>query len=346
MQRYIAIFILGLLFQGLNAQEPLLSLQWVPSAVMPQLMIQNQHAEELQVVIRTRKGKNSTNFTESVPLTLRAGANIFPLRELTGPTNTIALENPDGNTICVEVISLKYRELLAQSCESMPEVSSFPPHLVYPFDGEKLQTLLPVFSWTPPGPLRPGQAVNYRIRMVEVLPYQTPSVAIQSGPAFFEREALSQNILPWSLSDRQFEDQKRYAWQVEAYDNECFMGRSEVWSFVFKAPAEGEEKKPDYDYVALNIDHNGGFYPARGYVGFRFDHPYAELKPRIVIRDVEGNKRSLKGERLEHIGRNLYVAHLPPGSGLQEGDIYYLEVHNQKGKMGEVRFQYLYAIKK
>ncbi|MEL7534225.1 MAG: hypothetical protein AAFN10_23170 [Bacteroidota bacterium] len=279
-------------------------------------------------------------------MTLRQGANLFPLRELLGPSNTIGLENPEGNAICVEVISLKYRELLAQSCESMPEVASFPPHLVYPFDGEEVRTLLPVFSWTPPGPLIPGQQVAYRIRIVEVLPYQTPEVAIQSGLAFFERKGLTQNLLPWALSDRQFETKKRYAWQIKAYDNERFMGRSEVWSFVFESPAEGEDEKPDYDYVALNIDHNGGFYPARGYVGFRFDHPYAELQPRIVIRDVEGNKRSLKADRLEHIGRNLYVAHLPPGSGFREGDIYYLEVHNQKGKMGEVRFQYLYAIKK
>lgn len=346
MKNYLLIGTIIFLSGSLHAQDPLLSLQWIPSSVMPQLMIQNQHTEELQVVIRSRRGPNSTNVIESIPMTLRPGANLFPLRELTGPAATIGLENSNGNTLCIEVLSLKQREVLARSCESMPNVSSFPPHLVYPFDGEELRTLLPVFSWTPPGPLVAGQKVSYRIRIVEVLPYQTPSAAIQSGLAFFERADLAPNMLPWSLSDRQFENQKRYAWQVEAYTSERFMGRSEVWSFVFQSAGEGEEETPDYDYVALNIDHNGGFYPARGYVGFRFDHPYAELKPRLIIRDVEGKTRSLTSDRLEHIGRNLYVAHLPPGSGLKEGDIYYLEVHNQKGKMGEVRFQYLYAIKK
>lgn len=345
MKKITALILLQILLNSLQAQDPLISLQWIPAAVMPQLMIQNQHTEELQVVILTRKSLNSPVLNESRPMILRVGANLVPLRELMRPGNTVGQESPEGNSLCVEVLSLKHRELLARSCESTPRSPSFPPYLVYPADNEVLSTQLPLFSWTPPGPLRPGQQVNYRIRMVEVLPHQTPAVAMQSGLAFFERKGLTQNLLPWSLSDRQFEHEKRYAWQVEAYDNERFMGRSEVWSFVFREAGESE-KVIDYDYVALNIEHDGGYHPARGYVGFRYDHPYAAQKPRLVIRDEAGEKRSLRADQLEHMGRNLYVAHLPPGSGLVEGEIYYLEVHNPKGKIGEIRFQYLYAIKK
>jgi hypothetical protein len=93
---------------------------------------------------------------------------------------------------------------------------------------------LPVFSWLPPTPAKPGQQIVYRLRIVEILGRQTPYDAITSNPAWFKTDIPLFNQIQYPTAARAFHDGVRYAWQISAYEGDYPIGESEVWWFTYR----------------------------------------------------------------------------------------------------------------
>ena len=120
-----------------------------------------------------------------------------------------------------------------------------PPTLVYPTNGDTIQALFPVFSWTVAYPLTAGKGTGYRVRVVEVLGNQTPEAAIQANPDWFSQANIAQNVLAYPVSAPLLRQHKRYAWQVSAQFSEGATNgeqvanrprtvNSEVYEFVLR----------------------------------------------------------------------------------------------------------------
>ncbi|MEL6844471.1 MAG: hypothetical protein AAFP02_14770, partial [Bacteroidota bacterium] len=167
-----------LLGQSVPAQ---ITIVWSsPNAIQgPTVLLTNPGPEPVEVYLILQQKPRGAQ-VQSRPITLGVGMNRFALTELLQGSVLLQAETPIE--WCLRVLPISGHGELAQSCQETLPTPTQPPHLVYPFDREELSTKLPVLSWTPPSPL--AGAVRYQLKMVEVLPYQTPKTAIQSAPAF------------------------------------------------------------------------------------------------------------------------------------------------------------------
>lgn len=344
MKNILAIVLLmGNLCLGFaQAQPPQVQIVWeaINSIQGPSVLLTNPGPSAIPVYILLQQ-KPSGASVQSRAITLPVGMTRFSLADLLQGSVLFQTENPVE--WCIRILPVESHRQLGESCQENLPTPTQPPHLVYPFDQEELKTLLPVLSWTPPAPILAGQSVKYKLKMVEVLPYQTPLTAIQSAPAFLLKEDLPQNLMPYTLSERPLVEDQRYAWQIEAFGSGGqFMGRSEVWSFVYRSAENPVEDEVLPNFVDLQSKLSSGFYPAMGKVCFRFSRLYANDKIQLTIYDQTHKEMPINLKGLERKSEDLFILELPPGSGLIEGQYYILKASNSKRETRQMRFRYYY----
>ena len=83
---------------------------------------------------------------------------------------------------------------------------------------------------------KPGSDVNYTITVVELLPNQTPELAVITNPSWFTKEKITSTVFQYPLSARRFETGKEYAWQVNVFERGSLLTESDVWSFKYESP--------------------------------------------------------------------------------------------------------------
>ncbi|RLI01296.1 hypothetical protein DRO30_04340, partial [Candidatus Bathyarchaeota archaeon] len=125
---------------------------------------------------------------------------------------------PAGNyRACVYVKKVGTDEqLLGTDCFDRTVQPITPPRLILPADGSDVIEPYPFFTWTQPVPVLPGTRITYKLRIVEVLPGQTPVEAMAANPAWFEDDDIPTTSFRYPISARALEPDKQYAWQVEA----------------------------------------------------------------------------------------------------------------------------------
>ena len=245
--------------------------------------------------------------------------------------------------LCAEAFEAASK-LRVSSCQMLPSIPSFPPHLVYPFNEDEIESRLPNFTWTAPAPLSPKDPVRYQMKLVELVGYYPPKVAIRQLPALYLKEGLRSQIHPYPLQADKLEINKTYVWQIEARTlGGRYLGHSEVWTFRLKDPeAKKESKKPKGPFVELKRKLDGSYYPAFGFIHFRHDCEYEEDAIQWKIHDMWGNKLELPASSLEQVAKNLFSLEIPPGSGLLEGNYYVFEMSDPKGQTSKLKFKYFY----
>lgn len=226
--------------------------------------------------------------------------------------------------ICVEVRNECGTEVLATDCKSAVVQQLTPPILISPPDESTVQEPLPAFSWLPPSPLRSGQRVGYKLRVVEILGRQSGYDAMQSNPSWFERGALNATVFPYPISSRKFRAGARYAWMITASDGDFPMGQSEIWSFTYQPVTLGDRPDEDTpnrggrDTVPRSYD-NGGF------VGGLVDMEIYDFKPKqgaiVGFLNEKGRDRGvtltdintdISADKLKLIDANKIRDLLPP----------------------------------
>lgn len=138
---------------------------------------------------------------------------------------------PDGNyTMCVYVKNEKSVEL-ARDCIEIsivsPKLEKVNPQLISPANKSMLATKQPVvFTWMLPS-IRAAKEIIYKIKVVEVLPNQSPEEAIKRNPAWFEKDEIRGTTLNYPVSAQKLKPGTTYAWQVS-----CGEGKSDVFKFM------------------------------------------------------------------------------------------------------------------
>lgn len=146
---------------------------------------------------------------------------------------------PEGEyNACVTVRDIAGTELAVNVCAPFTIVYPAPPSLFFPADGDSLDSMYPLFTWTPVQ-VPPAYQLHYILKVVEILPGQTPHQALLANIVQFEDDNLLMTNIQYPISAMPLEPGMTYAWQVQAVDQNGFppssnQGRSEIWTFATK----------------------------------------------------------------------------------------------------------------
>jgi len=127
---------------------------------------------------------------------------------------------PSGNyTICIHVKDKSGEEIGSDCIDQRVEITSSPT-LITPADGETIPAeQQPSFTWLPPMPAPSGQ-ITYKLKIVEIVGNQSPEIAIQRNPAWFEKTDIRTTMLQYPVSAKKIEKNKKYAWTVQTINRE------------------------------------------------------------------------------------------------------------------------------
>lgn len=148
---------------------------------------------------------------------------------------------PEGDyNACITLRDMSGMVLVANVCAPFTIVYPNPPSLFFPMDGDSLDSVYPIFTWTPVN-VPPAYQLHYVLRVVEILAGQPPHQALLANIVHYEENNLLTTSIQYPLSALPLEPGKRYAWQVQAVDQNGFppsanQGRSEIWTFVARDP--------------------------------------------------------------------------------------------------------------
>jgi len=132
---------------------------------------------------------------------------------------------------CIFVYKAKGKKLLTKCCSGFKSEYVIPPKLISPENGDVVKDDFPIFRWTP---IYPSKKATYKLRIVEVYPGQSKLDAMERNEAWFEKDDIVGTSLRYPISAKSFEKNKKYAWQVVAYDKRgVSLGKSEIWEYKF-----------------------------------------------------------------------------------------------------------------
>ena len=146
---------------------------------------------------------------------------------------------PEGSYEACLTITDNTGSILVQNvCASFTIVYPDPPHLVFPANGDTVNTNYPLFQWTPlQVPIQ--YQLHYVLKVVEVLPGQNINQAISANIPQYTGENVLTPTLQYPITALPLKGGSTYAWQVQALDQNGFppasnQGESEIWTFTYK----------------------------------------------------------------------------------------------------------------
>ncbi|WNJ21565.1 hypothetical protein [Pontibacter sp. G13] len=227
-----------------------------------------------------------------------------------------------------------------ESLATMPSPQPLFPSLDFPGLG-----CAPMFSWTPVVPPSPEIAVNYDLRVVELLPHQDHGTAMGGNIPVLHLSNLSAPMVPFPSNMEDLVSGRSYVWQVLAYDETgLFLSQSEIAEFIPNCRTEGlatgELKPPYMPFADLERGAFTGMFPAYGEINFSVDMKRPGRLPSVSIEDHGGN--ILKVPQGQVLARNvrsftLYTSNI---QGLEIGEAYTLHVIGFGGKKYQLPFRF------
>lgn len=244
-------------------------------------------------------------------------------------------------TYCMHIYDLNGQEI-SLGCIEDYEVSAIsPPQLFIPSHESIINTHLPFLSWTPPSPPISGLDISYDIKLVEILPGQTLYDAIKRNFARMELKGHSTCYLQYPTSALPIEENKVYAWQVIAKNNDYMIGETEIWSFIYQKLNIPEINKQGV-YTKVKKYRDGSFTGLiNGKLYFQFDEMYSEsatLKFNIYNAEHINVTKKCNQKLLKSSGDNRFEIDISRCSSFKKG-VYYLEVVNAKNESYYLTFK-------
>ncbi len=205
---------------------------------------------------------------------------------------------PDGNyNYCIE---LRDREgvLVHKDCAAFETVNPVSFFLIYPFDHQEVKEDRPVFTWTPMI-IQDGRDIDYRIRWVEKDEKANANNVFYNTPNFFQVLSVEENLLPYKIEYPEFDPEKYYYWQVEAFTGRTILAKSDIWEFYFSK--EKPVKGPSSVYVKVDLERFTKTHLFKGdFLNFEWINNYKSEMMKYKILDHQ-NKEVISGSR-NHLG--------------------------------------------
>jgi hypothetical protein len=251
---------------------------------------------------------------------------------------------PGMYRISIQILSAKSGEELAEENFDKEVELTSPPHLVSPFDESELESQIPLFTWLPPAPVYNNQILSYRIKIVEMLDQQSPAAAISQNPSWFEKSSLRFNRLQYPVYAKELDKKRIYAWQVYAYLENIYIGKTEVWQFSFVEKKKEDEIPISYlqSYAELKRNPGQSFSLAINQLKFMFEEKYDPGILEMRIYDSKQEEVELEKSTLaKKVGYNKYIIDFSENDNLISGAFYTLEIINSKQEKYRLNFKFL-----
>ena len=360
MKKIVLLFALFLTFAGLRAQMATVHLtaqslhtNRVVLNDLLQFYIQPQTDVAFKAYVRVvveQAGNTSVSILRSALFELDEtviiatsiagynGANLQLLSSRSGFEN-IQQSNfvfPSGAyNYCIELIS-EEGELIHKDCAAFKLINPLTLFLIYPFDQQELEEDRPVFTWTP---INSGaySNINYRIRWVENNEKANASEVFYTTQDFYQLSNLGENILPYKEEYPEFDPEKYYYWQVEAFSGRTILAKSDIWEFHFP---EEIEKEQALAYVKVDLERFTDLHLFNGdFLSFEWTNDYSMIPFEYKILDFE-NKVISNTDRenlgAAQTGKNYFQ--MDVSDLVEVNKVYTLEVSGSK-KTYRIKFK-------
>lgn len=227
-------------------------------AAIGSMTVFNNTGESENVQIRTSvthqtHGLVFTSLTNPIviseaPVTVLDNTTLFSLDDAEFPNTTLKNQIrrtgrlPEGKyTACMTLEDMNGLVLVGNVCADFTIIYPEPSHLIFPANQDSVagEINYPTFQWTPVI-VPPAYILNYTLKIVELLPGQTPAQALSANYPHYLNDQLNITSFTYPIEALQFEAGKTYVWQIQALDQFGFPpsqneGRSEIFTFTKKS---------------------------------------------------------------------------------------------------------------
>ncbi|MCX6841989.1 MAG: hypothetical protein NTX53_06910 [candidate division WOR-3 bacterium] len=182
-------------------------------------------------------------WTKTKPFPLSRGTRVYQYRDVTVEKTDVAQGYEAFVTRSGHLPAGNYRFKLLLMPFGIGDSFGFevkpmgPPRLVFPKHGDTVRTQSPQFVWTPPSPAPKGR-VTYELKLVEMMPGQTPEEAMRANRPWFESKGGVSTNFKYPSSAPKPAAGMGFAWHVTATTPDGIAAQSEVRYFEM-TPAGG-----------------------------------------------------------------------------------------------------------
>ncbi|KYP14098.1 hypothetical protein [Flavihumibacter sp. CACIAM 22H1] len=237
-------------------------------------------------------------------------------------------------------------ERIAEQCQDVLIEPLSPPQLLLPQDLSVLEQLSPQFSWLAPMPAHLFTQLRYDLDLVEVLPHQTATDAMQQNIPLFQQKNISVATLQYPISGSPILVKgKVYAWRIIAKNNEAMVAQSEVWSFSFKGASDKLKNTGRFPYAKLQKSELGGYAVFADELKFDYLNEAGDRIWRLKILDLSTSLREQIPFNIDTVsikpGQNLVNINLSKNKAFLSNNFYMLEIANSRNEVWRLRFQFI-----
>lgn len=249
---------------------------------------------------------------------------------------------PAGNYQACYSIQLvgKGSRSLAENCISVHVDPLSPPLLNTPADEAQVYTQYPQFTWLPPTPVGIFNDLSYTMVLVEVLPGQGKSEAVQRNVPVYSTGNLKQLYVNYASSTRSLDTAHLYAWRVLAQNNRQVVAMSDVWTFKVKKVTPKIQDREKGAYVELKRGLDAAVAAAGTALRFSYNNVAGDTLVAYTVTNLQdaSNPELQKGNLAVKNGLNLLEVSLPTKNGYDAKGVYLFQFTNGRQETWSVKF--------
>lgn len=250
-------------------------------------------------------------------------------------------------TICYTVIKVlnDAPEQVGEECITTQVEPLSPPQLILPVDSERVEVARPFFTWLPPSPFTLFNNLRYDWVLVELLPTQSASDAVQQNIPVLSQQGLTFTNFQYPLSMPELDTSKYYAWRVTAKNNSSPIANSEAWVFkVRKFGVDTTVHRSSGYYLTLKKEEDAAATACSGILRYEFLNELNATEVELRVYDISTpNRREIVLDSVGYAvkyGQNFLQLDLTEYSAIKDRHIYLLELINARKESWYLKFEY------
>ncbi|HYC28263.1 MAG TPA: hypothetical protein VEB42_05590 [Chitinophagaceae bacterium] len=242
-------------------------------------------------IIQLKKGVTQINAASASPITynvLNAAYNV--------DANPMGFLPIGVFNVCYLVTKLDGDnfERLTEDCETIEIEPLAPPMLMLPFDEDEIETSRPLFSWIAPSPQSLFYNIQYDLTLVEVLPTQQGSDAIQQNLPVLSQQNIGMTTYPFPAGYPELDSTKTYAWQITARSSASPIAKSEIWTFKIRnaVPDTGTIVNGIF-YAKTNRQIDAAYTICNGILRYEYINELNEEAVNTTLFDISNSRKQV-----------------------------------------------------